>query len=102
MGPTNDPDRLIDEALSILRNAMAKSKALAPSKSSADGQAWSPTADIAAVADREQSETPPAVRQLVTEQVSKRMSSIKRLVLEVKTPSLIDQTLSIAMVDARK
>ncbi|MBR1157425.1 hypothetical protein [Bradyrhizobium sp. JYMT SZCCT0428] len=73
---------------------MAKSKAMAPPKSSAVGQAWSPTADIATVADHEQSETPPAVGQLVVEQVSERLSSIKPLV-QRETPSLIDQTLSM-------
>ena len=94
MGPTRTRDRLIDEALSILSSAMAKSKAMAPSKSSAVGQAWSPTTDIATVADHEQSETPPAVRQLVVKQVSERMSSIRPLV-QKETPSLIDQTLSM-------
>ncbi|MGE9010613.1 hypothetical protein ACO2JO_18670 [Leptospira interrogans] len=71
---------------------MVKSKTMAPS--SAVGQAWLPTADIATVADHEQSETPPAVRQLVVEQISERMSSIRPPV-QKETPSLIDQTLSM-------
>ena len=46
-------------------------------------------------AEPEQPETPPIVRQLVTQQDSRNMSSKEPRVEEVQTPSLIDQTLSM-------
>ena len=111
MVPTNVPSRLIDQALSLLRNVRAhrktvvavavgpaESKAVPPSKTPLQGEpkssvsAQAPlTIDIATA----EPETLPTARQLVTQQVSRKMSPTEPRVEEVQTPSLIDQTLSM-------
>jgi hypothetical protein len=108
--PTNDQDRLIDQALSLLRNAMAEtktvlpvvqfrpaeSKAVLPSETLVQEERAASLQMLPMVANIAVSEAPsPSLEQLDTKQVSKDMVPIEPSVQEEETPPLIDQTLSM-------
>ena len=106
--PTNDQDRLIDQALSLLRNAMAETKtvlpvvqfrpaepkALLPSSVQEERAASLVNQTLPMVENIAVSEAPsPSLQQPVTKQASKDVLPTEPPVQEEQTPSLIDQTL---------
>src|SRR5258705_274454 len=106
--PTNDQDRLIDQALSLLRNAMAETKtvlpvvqfrpaepkALLPSSVQEERAASLVNQTLPMVENIALSEAPsPSLQQPVTKQASKDVLPTEPPVQEEQTPSLIDQTL---------
>src|SRR4051812_43365720 len=114
--PTNDRDRLIDQALAVLRNAMGASKTVLPVTGfrSAEPRGISeaplqeeraipsdhmiPAAGIVAIVGAGEFETQPAVQSPVTEKVAGDVPPPAPAIQEQPTASLINQTLSMVAV----
>jgi len=107
---TNDQDRLIDQALSLLRNAMAETKtvlpvvqfcpaepkAVLPSETLVQEERAASLQMLPMVANIAVSEAPsPSLQRPDTKQVSKDIVPTEPSVQEEETPPLIDQTLSM-------
>jgi hypothetical protein len=105
---------LIDQSLSLLRNAIAETKTVLPATefpkdavpetpfqqeqtASLIEQTLSLVENVAAL-EPEEPETPSNMQQLVTKQASKDVLPTEPPVQEQQTPSLIDQTLSMVAV----
>jgi len=100
--PTNDQDRLIDQALSLLRNAMAETKTVLPAVQfrPAESEAVLPSETLERAASLQMppmvanitvSEAPsPSLQQPDTKQVSKDMVPTEPSVQEEETPPPID------------
>jgi hypothetical protein len=107
---TNDQDRLIDQALSLLRNAMAETKtvlpvvqfcpaepkAVLPSETLVQEERAASLQMLPMVANIAVSEAPsPSLQRPDTKQVSKDIVPTEPSVQEEEPPPLIDQTLSM-------
>jgi hypothetical protein len=115
--PTNDQDRLIDQTLSLLKNAMAETKTILPAvqfRSAAEPKDVLPPeppvqeermaslinhalslVENVAVAEPKEPETPSPMQQPVAKQSSKEVVPIEPPVQEERAASLVDQTLSM-------
>ena len=114
--PTNDQDRLIDQALSLLRNAMGASKTVLPvvrfrstepkgvseaplqEERAVPSGHTIPAAGIVAIVGAGEFETPPAFQSPVTKQAAEDVPPPAPTVQEQQTASLINQTLSMVAV----